>query len=38
MRLILQRPDLGSRLGAVIDDSLAGQPPEFLANSSYCES
>src|SRR5258708_13726077 len=31
MRLILQRPYLGSRLGAVIDDSLAGQPPEFLA-------
>src|SRR3984893_17191066 len=31
MRLILQRPDLRSRLGAFIDDSLAGQPPEFLA-------
>src|SRR5260370_40669945 len=31
MRLILQRHYLGSRLGAVIDDSLAGQPLEFLA-------
>jgi hypothetical protein len=31
MRLILQRPYLGSGLGAVIDDSRAGQPPEFLA-------
>jgi hypothetical protein len=31
MRLILQRPYLGFRLGAVIDDSLASQPPEFLA-------
>jgi hypothetical protein len=31
MRLVLQRPYLGSRLGAVIDESFASQPPEFLA-------
>src|SRR6476619_3907176 len=31
MRLVLQRPYLGFRLGAIIDDGLAGQPPEFLA-------
>src|SRR5258708_24908409 len=31
IRLVLQRPYLDSRLGAVIDDSFAGQSPKVLA-------